>query len=471
MLNALLTLSLTALAPQGLESQELEREAAYASLATLDRATPVVRVAEAVGPSVVYIETESTQRVSDIFWGTRNIETRSGGTGVVVHEDGYVVTNYHVIRGARDIEVSFANDPVIYSAELLSYKESEDLALLRIDSVGVLPRTVERDPLRASAFPGRSLPEHELQEVPDRRFPAVRMGTSRDLMQGERVVAIGNPHGQNHTVSTGIISGLHRDVQVSSVLAFPDLIQTDASINLGNSGGPLLNIRGELIGINTVMNVSAENIGFAIPVDRVREVLEQQLFPEARRGWLGYELRPGDDLVVERVWPGSPAAGAGICEGDRVIAVGDTKVGDQESYVHANLELEPGRPVELTLERVGEVAHARVTPWDRLDGTLFERAGFTVDEANFNGRRFVLVARVAPDSPADELGLRAGDLIPAIRPRQVGRALRIEDRLDLSGVLERLTPGSLVLFDVYRDVDRDGAYSRDELLKGEIKLR
>ena len=125
------------------------------------------------------------------------------------------------------------------------------------------------------------------------------MGTSADLMPGERVIAIGNPYGQSHTVSTGIISGLHRDVPIPDQgLHFRDLIQTAASINLGNSGGPLLNIYGELIGINTVISAGAENIGFAIPVARVKFVLSNYLLDlRVARSYLGAEFDVDRQLV------------------------------------------------------------------------------------------------------------------------------------------------------------------------------
>ena len=260
-----LLLAIAATAPQG-----SDLDALYDILQEEERITPEVRIVQAVVPAVVFIETEFlAQRNSFGFLFSRSYE--GSGSGVVVHPDGYIVTNYHVVAGARAIKVSFARIPGQFEAELVSFKRSEDLALLRIRGDGP--------------------------------FPTVRLGTSSDLLEAERVVAIGNPYGQTHTVSKGIISGLHRDVQVPGQnLVFTDLIQTDASINFGNSGGPLLNIRGELIGINTAMNSQAENIGFAIPVDRVRDVLNDILFPRARRSWLGFELaEDGSRAVGQRL--------------------------------------------------------------------------------------------------------------------------------------------------------------------------
>jgi S1-C subfamily serine protease len=246
------------------------------------RITPTVSVVQAASPAVVYIQTGATVLGRDIFGRIVSREFGGAGSGVVIRKEGFIITNYHVVRDADRITVSFdkAFDDTEYKANLVSYVEDEDLALLKIAG--------------------------------DRVFPTIPLGRSHDLMPGETVVAIGNPYGQTITVTGGIISGLHRNVPVpqsgGGVLQFPDLIQTDASINPGNSGGPLLNVNGELIGINTAMNMQAQNIGFAIPVDRVRSVLENQLLsPETAPAWLGFEIEPGDHLCIARVVPGSPA--------------------------------------------------------------------------------------------------------------------------------------------------------------------
>lgn len=437
MREALLVLPLLAL-------QDPTPDEQYEILQTVDRVTPVVRVVDAASPAVVYIETEIQQRGRHAFLGDWERTFSGSGSGVVVHTEGYIVTNYHVVRGANTITVSFDHRPTRYPAQMISFVESEDLALLKIPS----------------------------DEGP---FPVVRLGTSSDLMPGERVVAIGNPHGQTHTVSTGIISGLHRDVQIPEfALDFSDLIQTDASINLGNSGGPLLNIHGELIGINTAMKPRAENIGFAIPVDRVREVLNDILFPQARRSWLGVDLGEGDDLRVGRVWLDGPAARAGICEGDRIVALGDRPLGDLDDFLLASLEVPPQRPVPVEFERAGRREHATIDSWDRLDGTLYEHFGMTVREAAIGSGTWLVVDRVRPDGPAADLGLRAEDLLPALRPQIPGGgggAWRLDDRRGLALIAERLGAGTEIELDIYRDDDGDGAYDwNDEHYRGSLTL-
>ena len=212
-----------------------------------------------------------------------------------------------MVEGAQQITVSYDGDPNEYPARMMSAVREEDLALLKIEPVDNGSATELPD------WDGDGIAD--LRPAGERSFPTVRMGTSSDLMPGERVVAIGNPHGQTYTVSTGIISGLYREVPVPGrQLHFRGLIQTDASVNRGNSGGPP-NIHGELIGINTVMNTDAENIGFAIPVDRSQT--SPIACPDARRAW----PRRGGAGRRARGHPGlgsGPAAAAGICQADRV---------------------------------------------------------------------------------------------------------------------------------------------------------
>lgn len=438
MLTATLALSLAA-APQ-----TTDQDGPYRALQSVERVTPEVLVVRAVAPSVVFIETEATQRVNT-FFGLRNRTVAGSGSGVVIHADGFIVTNYHVVRGAESITVTFDGDPRRYPAELVSFKHSEDLALLRIEP----PRGVSG-------------------------FPTARMGTSADLMRGERVVAIGNPHGQAHTVSTGIVSGLHRDVPLPDHgLHFQGLIQTDASINLGNSGGPLLNIRGELIGINTVMNSMAENIGFAIPVDRVREVLTETLYPQAQRRWLGFTLTAEGPLRVAAVVPDSPADRVGICEGDELLELAGTPVGNQEEYLHAALALPAEGSIGLRARTPRGERVFQLDPWDRADGVLFQRMGMTVVERNLGRQRWIVVDKVSPGGPADDLGLQPGDLIPAIRPRVggVSEPLRVRERATLAQLVERLEPGIELDLNIFRDDNQDRDYDGDELYKGTLRLR
>jgi serine protease Do len=222
------------------------------------RRTVVVDVVEKTKDSVVYISTTRTQSVQynpfggDPFFApfSQTFQQRVGslGSGFIVHSDGYVVTNHHVIAGAREIRVELLDGRKL-PAELISSNPDADLAVLKIKS--------------------------------DKPLPALELGDSADLMIGEPVIAVGNPMGFSHSVSTGIVSAVHRDLsRDGSETGLKDVIQTDAAINPGNSGGPLLNAYGQVIGINTAIRSDAQNIGFAIPVNRLRDLIPDLMSPE-----------------------------------------------------------------------------------------------------------------------------------------------------------------------------------------------
>jgi len=412
------------------------------------RVTPQVRVFQTAAPAVVFIQTRSERPVRNFLGMVVGMERAGGqGSGVVIREEGFIITNFHVVRGAREILVNFDRqfDEQVYRADLVSHVEKEDLALLKISG--------------------------------KRPFPTIPLGRSDDLMPGEPAITIGNPHGQTLTIHSGIISGLHRDVQVQvegvGVLEFSDLIQTDAGINFGNSGGPLLNIHGQLIGINSVMNVQAQVIGFAIPVDRVRSVLENQLLsPEAAPAWLGLEVEPGDHLSVARVVEGSPAHRAGVRPGDCIVALGGRSLLNQDEFRLARAGVAPLREVELQVERAGTRRRIGISPWERVDGSLYERLGARFEERAFAQGRVLAVTEVRAGGPAAELGLQAGDLIDALRPRtgRWGRPWSVDTRERLERLLGLLEPGSEVEVDVFRDADGDRRFTRDELLRGMLRL-
>ncbi|HRV80490.1 MAG TPA: trypsin-like peptidase domain-containing protein, partial [Planctomycetota bacterium] len=379
-----------------------------------------------------------------------------------------------VVRDADpgQIQVSFVDDPTPYRAELLSYREHEDLALLHITG----PMQPFAPIANQTASQSGNLTRDGVKEGPRTKFPTVRMGTSADLMPGETVVAIGNPHGQTHTVSQGIISGLHRNIDVGGRfgLSFSNLIQTDASINLGNSGGPLLNVHGEMIGINSVMNTAAENIGYAIPVDRVREVLTQQLFPSAQSAWTGLEFEDSPEGRVSQVWPGSPAALAGICQGDKVLKIAGKDVIDEATRLNASLHVAPYRNTEFLIENSqGERISKQLTPWDRFNGVLFAELGCTFTEVEAQGGNMVLVDRLRSEGPAEELGLQKGDWIRDVKfllDRNDERVLHIQGTDDLYRLVSALPSGASIEIELYRDLNKDSVFTRDERHRGRLTL-
>lgn len=274
------------------------------------RVTPIVKVFQEASPVVVNLSTTSIVEVRDSFgFGglfdeifdfpmsrqPRRLERHSVGSGFVLHPDGYLVTNAHVVDRTSECKVTLADGTELPAASI-AIDRKNDLAVLKIET--------------------------------ERPLPAVRLGVSNDLMPGETVVAIGNPLGLQHTITTGIISALDRELRFSRDVVYSGLIQTDASINPGNSGGPLLNVLGEVIGINSAIRGDAQNIGFAIPVDRLRELLPEMLDIERlRRVRFGLHFDgsapdgsspndPSTGVRVLRVDKRSPAEKAGVRPGD-----------------------------------------------------------------------------------------------------------------------------------------------------------
>ena len=415
-----------------------------AGLILRDRRTPVVDVVERARPAVVSID--SSVRQSSLF-GV--FEQPVSGTGVVIYEDGTIVTNYHVVsndgRLAKEILVRFdeADDETVYPGRVISTVREEDLALIKIE--GNAP------------------------------FPTIAMSDDEPML-GETVVAIGNAVGQTHTVSTGIISGLHRDLPVrQNDLHFKSLLQTDAAINPGNSGGPLLDINGQLIGINTAITRGAENVGFAIPVARVRWVLANQLLSlEQARSYLGYEIDDETFLVTEVASTG-PADLAGLEPGDRVVAFDGKPFDSAEAYSRLLLAVEPGSRVEVAVERAGERRSLDVDAWNPIDGTIHRRLGISVRRILWGASRrpYLQLTGVDPNGPAGRIGLQAGDLIGAIRPRGY-RSYLVQRAQDLFLLVSKLDSGTPVEFEIWRDDNGDGSYDRgsrsSELYAGTLRV-
>jgi len=363
------------------------------------RRTPIVAAVEKIGPSVVNISAEHVvqQRRNpiDLFFGydvrPRTLRSESLGSGVVI-APGVVVTNDHVISGASRIWVT-TSDGRELEARLEGADADNDLAVLSVDPKGLKP---------------------------------VALGTSSDLMIGETVIAIGNPFGLSNTVTTGIVSAIHRTVQGESGRNYSDFLQTDAAINPGNSGGALVNVLGELIGINTAIVGGANTIGFAIPIDRVRRVADDLLnFKEVKTAWIGVRGstvfggngRPsarGQGLRVRSVWPGSPAAKAGLSPGDVVTSLDGRPVENREDFDTALASVGPGRTLAITYRREGAERTGRVTsqatPEDLGLDVLRRDIGLVLRET----RAGLAVVSVAGRSPAAAKGLDRGDVVLAV---------------------------------------------------------
>lgn len=389
---------------------------------------------ETVTPAVVNIHSRTVVRVRNPladdpffrhFFGLPSAPQeriqQSLGSGVIVDAaEGLVITNNHVIEGADDIQVTLADGRTL-AGEFVGADPDTDVALLRI---------------------------------PAERLSAVRLADPNALRVGDFVVAVGNPFGLGQTVTSGIVSALGR--QGLSGLGYQNFIQTDASINPGNSGGALVNLRGELVGVNSaIFSPSGGNvgIGFAIPVALAQDVMRQLLaHGEVRRGSLGVESQDIDaamakllgvgerrGAVITRVQEDSPADRAGLKPGDVVVAIGGQPVPNRQALHNAEGLLPVEAPVELMVLRDGRERALSV----RLQARERELAGADVDarlagasllelpeRLRQRGAAGVRVGEVTPGSRAARNGLRAGDLIVAINRREFTDLAALRDRLD-----------------------------------------
>lgn len=382
------------------------------------RRTPVVRAVAQASPSVVSVRVKRMVAVrrsafdwffNDFGPSRRREQTASQGSGVVISPKGYVLTNYHVIAVGGDIELELT-DGRMFEADVVGTAPDHDLAVLQIETRSKLPHTP--------------------------------MGRSSDLMIGETVIAIGNPFGLSHTVTTGVVSALDRTIQADDRTYF-DFIQTDASINPGNSGGPLLNIQGTLIGVNTAIYGRAQGIGFAIPIDKARRIVEDLLrYGEVRRPFFGFDtqaltpelaqslgMKKARGVLVSSVEGGSPAAGR-LQPGDVIHAIeshrvsdpsavrlrlGDYTVGQTARFSVLRDRKERTvsvKPKALTAKEAAERVTSRVgIEFDALGEAAARRAGLPTGS--------IVVTSVARRSPAARSGLRPGDWVRAVSSKRV----------------------------------------------------
>jgi serine protease Do len=333
----------------------------------------------------------------------REFRSDAGGSGFVVSTDGYVVTNNHVVEGATKIRVRLEGRD--YDAELKGTDPATDLALLKIDA-------------------GRPL-------------VALPLGDSEALRVGEQVMAIGNPLALGSTVTVGVVSAKGRSIGLTRDTSFENFIQTDAAINRGNSGGPLVNLRGEVIGIASAMNWGAENIGFAVPVDTLKAVLPQ-LRDSGRvsRGYLGiniqnmtweraqaFGLDTAEGALVTTVVDDAPASQAGVRHGDVVLNVDGRKVKETRDLIDYVSSKPPGSEVTLDVLRDGKRL--------KLEVELSERETLADAAAN---------AQDDEASGIEWLGLDYQDLSPGLRQN-----LGVPEEVD--GVVVREVTGSSPLYD------------------------
>lgn len=360
------------------------------------------------------------------------------GSGFIIHSEGYVVTNAHVVMRAVDQRVIFA-DGSEFEADRVALDETHDLAILRIHS--------------------------------DKAFPAVTLGRSDDLMIGETVIAIGNPLEYQHTVTSGIVSALNRTLTFDEKVEYKGLIQTDASINRGNSGGPLLNVLGELIGITTAIRGDAQNIGFAIPVDQLHSLLPEMLsIRHRKRLEVGLKLDWRQGVRVTECT--GPAAQAGVQVGDQLVELAGKPVRqDADYYIHL-LKIKAGDGLDLVLQRGSQQIKAKVVPASipipDAAKLLRERTGLSVrpltrqqaTKIHPQLRAGLLITGVEYGSPAHKAGFTDGYIVV-----QIGKYVP-SDLDEVAVLLESLRPGERVMFRVLEVQRREIL-----LLQGELTVR
>ena len=369
----------------------------------------------------------------------------AGGSGFIVSSDGYVVTNNHVIEGATKIRVHL--DDRDYDAELKGADPATDLALLKIDA------------------------GHELTPVP--------LGDSDALRVGDWVMAIGNPLLLDHTVTVGVVSAKGRSIGLTQDVSFENFIQTDAAINRGNSGGPLVNVRGEVVGIATAMNWGAENIGFAVPVNTLKGVLPQlEEKGKVSRGYLGINIQNLDwdraqafglsstnGALVTTVVPGAPADAAGVQHGDVIVAVDGKPVKQTRDLIDYVSSKKPGTKVKLDILRIGKRMALTVTLAERQEATQEASTGGEEGASGIgwlgldyqdvtpqvrqslgvpDSTQGVVVRQLSAESPLVDEGMAPGDIITEVN------GVKVKSGTDFEKEVKAAKSGSYLRFYVTR---------------------
>ncbi len=367
----------------------------------------------------------------------REFKQKGLGSGFIISEDGYVVTNNHVVDKADDIEVILENGEK-YDAEIIGKDPKTDLAILKIE--------------------------------PEEKLIALKFGNSDDLRIGDWVIAIGNPFGLGNTVTAGIVSA---DGRVLGMGSYDDFIQTDAPINPGNSGGPLFNLDGEVVGVNTAIIFRGQGIGFAIPINLAKSIVEQlKQSGSVIRGWLGVliqqitpeiaeglEIKGVKGVLVADVTPDSPAEKAGIVRGDIIVDFNGKEVDEVTELTTMVAGMVPGSQVNVKLIRDGEEKDVNVK-LGTLPGTIAgtngkdvkEDIGITAKEITpriasrlkLDDDKGVVIINVERGSIAAEAGLRPGDVI-----LEIGRS-PINNLKDYRAAIQNIDKGKSTLFLVKR---------------------
>jgi serine protease Do len=384
-------------------------EAAVAGGGLAQRRTPVVSAIDRVRDAVVNIHSERSVQgpipADDLFAFAPSQSRINGmGSGILVDPRGYIVTNQHVVEEVQSIRVRL-RDGTVVPARVVARDPESDLALLKIDAA--------------------------------RPLAVMPLGTAADVMVGETVIAIGNAYGYEHTVTTGIVSAVGRDVVLNKDVSYKALIQTDTAINPGNSGGPLLNVNGELIGVTVAIRAGAQNIGFAIPVDTMIRVTAALMGGKGRTSFPVHGLFVRDEVrkatedtpfsrsvVVQKAEPGGPGAQAGMQPGDVLLKAGDLPISSSLDLERAFVERPAGEHVPVVFRRgvAEQRAELVVEPphpapvstdlvWRKLGLKLQGVGADGVARSHPQLHGGLAVLEVRPNSSASKAGLQRGDVL------------------------------------------------------------
>ncbi len=382
------------------------------------RENQVVRAFRKAGPAVVSIKAIRVEISRANWFGLPAEEFWSGffdnfffgpeikreeeniGSGVIIDSRGYILTNQHVVEGAEKILVLLLNGEQ-YQAKMVGADTRSDLAVLKI------------------------APKKPLSYLP--------MATSSDLMIGETLIAIGNPFGLGPTLTVGVVSALNRRIKINDRI-YGEFIQTDASINPGNSGGALLNILGELVGITTAIYSNAQGIGFAIPIDKAKRIVDDLVkYGEVHPGWLGLEVQPLTEkirsaislpaqsgMLIVKVWENSPAEKAGLKPGMVILEIDHHPVSSLWDYKFVLGEITVGDRVKIKYFDQGQIKETELRS-EEYPGSLapelcWKLLGIKVNPADHIG---VMVSKVDPNSPAGQVGIARGDIIISFNQKDI----------------------------------------------------
>jgi serine protease Do len=450
--------------PQTLAAAQPAAAAPLAPAGLPDFAT----LAQRVTPSVVSVYTEETSTPQDIRRFHRNLDPfefffgpvpenphgmrrRGAGSGFFISNDGLILTNNHVVEDADRINVRLGDNTDLMTAKVVGRDPATDIALIRVEGKGPFP-------------------------------PGLPLGDSDSLRVGEWVMAVGNPLAMEHTVTVGVVSAKNRTLGLSAdrnAQAFENFIQTDAAINLGNSGGPLVNVRGEVVGMNTAINAAGQNLGFAVPINTAKMVIPQlKENGKVVRGYLNVVVRNVDQKLkeafnlpsregafIESVSKGGPGDKAGLKEGDTIVAVAGVPVKETRALIDRVSMTPPGHKLDLEVIRDGKRQQLTVVVGERpssdddtqtsaaKEDTPVSKLGLAVADLTARARRQygvpqeidgVLVSDVADLSPADEAQVRPGDVILRVNGQEVASQQEFRD------AIAKVHAGTLVRLYVYR---------------------